>query len=61
MCEFVTSDAFSEFASIGGLEMKYNSEDLEKLNNDTFEGFREDVYLDDIFGVKARLDYEVWI
>lgn len=34
MCALATTDAFTEFVKIAGLEAKYSEEDLEKLNAD---------------------------
>lgn len=61
MCEFVTKDAFTEFARINGLERKYGKSDLDNISKDAIEILREDGYLDDVFGALSRLEYEPWV
>jgi len=60
LCELVTKDLYTEFAKIAGLEQRYDEDDLEKLNSDTITAFKEDVYLDDVFGNNSRLEYAAW-
>jgi len=55
MCDFVGKDAFVEFASIAVIPTPYTSEDIELLGDDTIEKFREDVYLEDVYGANSRL------
>lgn len=61
MCEFVTKDAFTEFARINRLERKYGKSDLDNISKDAIEILREDGYLDDVFGALSRLEYEPWV
>jgi hypothetical protein len=61
ICFLATKDAFTEFAKIAGIAQKYNDEDLMKLNNETIQTFKEDRYLDDVFGSNSRLEYAVWV
>jgi hypothetical protein len=60
LCDLVTKDAYLEFTKIAGLQQLYTEEDLEKLSGDTISAFKEDVYLDDVFGNFSRLEYSEW-
>lgn len=50
ICFLATKDAFVEFAKIAGIAQKYDDDDLSKLSSDTIQTFKEDRYLDDVFG-----------
>lgn len=60
LCALATKDAFTEFVKIAGIEPKYDIEEIEKLNSDLVQTFKEDVYLDDVFGSNSRLEYAAW-
>ena len=60
MVQLVTIPAFGDFARIGGLPTKYDSDDFEKLNDSTIDDIRENFYLDAVYDVESRLSYEEW-
>jgi hypothetical protein len=61
MCDFACKHAFTDFARIAALATPYSDEDLEQLGDNTQETFREDNYLDNVFGNTSRLEYEAWV
>lgn len=61
LCDFVSKDAFGEFPKIAAIPTAYSSDDIAKFDDDMIERFREDVYLEDVFGANSRMQYEEWL
>ena len=53
-------DVFTAGAQIGGIETIYSDDDINALK-DQIEALREDVFLEDVFGVQSRLENEEWL
>ena len=60
ICAMACWDVFTAGAQIGGIDTIYSDSDIESLKNE-IEAFREDVFLEDVFGVQSRLANEEWL
>lgn len=52
---------FGDFCTIGNVDKLYNEDEMARFNDKTFETFREEIFLEDVFGTNSKLDYDEWI
>lgn len=60
LCKLATTDLYDIAHDIAGVAKFYDDEDVEKIT-ESFETFREDKWLDDIFGDRSRIPSKEFI
>jgi hypothetical protein len=60
MCLLVTVQLFSFMKEFADIDTEYTDEEITKLE-EAHETFREDCFLDDVFGIQSRLDSAVFL
>lgn len=59
VCGFATTELFTAAAQIGGIDEIYTKAEKASLEEQV-EAFREDVFLEEVYGVASRLETEEW-
>ena len=60
LCGLACGELMEQSAAIGAVRQIYEEEDIENMKYQ-IEVIREDQYLEDIYGVQARIENQVWM